>query len=140
MRSLPEPAKMSDDEKPGAATGAFSRREGRAAGCLGLDALRRQRHAAADGWPSLYYLEPALHPGKLIGVLSLAFPRRNPGHGRDVGDRVLARQIAAIGELPLHHAVEALAFVGETVDRVGDFLGRKKPKMMGRCRRGTEPA
>src|SRR5687767_11316403 len=83
--------------------------------------LHRALHRGAleDG------VAPLLERRKVVDVHALALGRAQPRHGRHVGDGVLvARQVLAFPQSPIHDAVETIRFVLVAVHGVLDLLRR----------------
>src|SRR5205823_5964352 len=90
--------------------------------------------------PRLDRLLPALEVGEFLDVLSLALPAQRPSDTRHVGDRIFAGQEIAVGQTPVHHAIEAIDFVGIAFDSVLDWRGRVVAEMVGLPGHRTKPA
>lgn len=71
-------------------------------------------------WTPKHGVVPALQIRKLVQVLSLVFMRDRPADCGHVGDRVIACEERPVGKSLVHHAVEAVHFIGIAVYAVGD--------------------
>src|SRR5579862_5882880 len=69
--------------------------------------------------PVLHGLEPALHMGEIVEILPLPLPQHAPRIGRHIGNRIVAREVLAIGEAPVHHGIKPTGFLHITIDGVG---------------------
>ena len=70
-------------------------------------------------------VEPAPQVRMVVPVDALVLPRPQPRKNSDVGDRVVRPgQVGALGEPPVHHAVQTFGLVGVALDRVVDLLRR----------------
>src|SRR5688572_31283170 len=76
-------------------------------------------------------IAPLLERRKVVDVHALALGRAQPRHRRHVGDGVLvARQILALPQPPIHNPVEAIRFVLVAVHGVLDLLRRVAQKVV----------
>src|SRR2546426_12194694 len=66
--------------------------------------------------------EPALEMREIFELLTLALVGHDPGIARHVGDRIIAGEERAIGELLVEHAVESVDLVAVAIDGVGKLL------------------
>ncbi len=55
---------------------------------------------------------------------------RDPGIGRDVGDRVLAGEVFRLAQAPVENSVKAVLFLGVTLDGVRHLLFRRTQEMV----------
>src|SRR3977135_330328 len=88
---------------------------------LGVDGLGELIGAHRRG-PRLDGLEPAFQVGEILDLLALPLIRHDPRIARHVGDRVVAGDEVAPGELLVEHAVEAVDLVAVAIDRVGGLV------------------
>jgi len=62
----------------------------------------------------------------------------DPRPGRDVGDRVFAREVGSVREAPFQDPEETVHLVREALDRIGDLLRRIVREMVELPRHGAE--
>ena len=77
---------------------------------------------------------------EVLDVLPLPLPGKHPRIAGHVGDRIIAAQIAAVGEPLVHHAEQAIDLVAVAIDRVGNLLRRIGAEVIVLTRHRTEAA
>src|SRR5216683_4716522 len=95
-----------------------------------LDFILHHGESALDRWARLDTIVPALQMREVLQILALPMMGSQPWIGRHIGDRVLAGQIWNLADALIDDAVDAVGFVGVTVDGILDLFGRVTPEMM----------
>src|SRR5258708_22905982 len=91
--------------------------------------------------PRTHLRIPALEVRIIVQRKTLRLVSHGPGEAGDVGDRIIAGDIAAgLAELGIEHAVEPRRLVAVALDGVGDFLRRVEREMAVLAEHRTEPA
>ena len=109
--------------------------------CQGLACLGQHGHAALHGRSRGDAVEPLLQVRVICPVNALVLPASQPRENRDVSDRVLSTcDELVLGQLLVHHAIEALGFLGVPVHRVVDLFRRVEAEVMRLSQHGTYAA
>src|SRR5690242_6559773 len=69
-------------------------------------------------------LEPAPQVRELLEALTLRLIRHDPRIAGDIGDRVVPRQVAAIAQTLMEHAIEPIGLLHVAIDGVRNLLRR----------------
>src|SRR5688572_16227299 len=82
----------------------------------------RDRHAFRHRRPRADGVVPALHVRKFAEIDAVPLVTRNPGVDGHVGDRVFIGEGFAVGEMLVHHAVQALGFVAVALAAIRNLV------------------
>src|SRR5207244_2173524 len=100
--------------------------------------LRRERVRALDRGSRLDLGEPPREVREVGDLLTLAH-RLDPWIARDVGDRVFAGDVGAIGEPLVEHCVEPSRLADVAIDRIRKFLRSVVAEVVVLSGERTEP-